>query len=240
MRVFYVIFIFSFLLAFSGVKASSGVDYRVSVQGGGITKPLIIYGHNPKTRRTARIKDCRLKCDFTLSEGETFHILLRPKSKRYKTYIRRNLEDSVLKDGVYRFNLVLKTPEEEERHYFAAQLADKVDKAKDRNCDTIKGLTSPDRVKSCYKVQPFLPPRMRRSGWCKVTLRVLTNGRTDDVKVETCSEDVFKISSEETVKLFRYFPKEKDGEIISSRLRTTVNFTLTDGKGNIIPPKVNK
>lgn len=61
-----------------------------------------------------------------------------------------------------------------------------------------------------------------------------------DMHAFILSEDLFGLSSEEAVKLFRYYPKLKDGQAVSSRLITTVNFSLSDGKGNIIPHKIEK
>lgn len=234
--------IFSVLLFMTPLAGADAASQNVSMIFGSKAskKPISVYRHNPDTGKNRLVKTCKKTCEIDLEAADRFFILFPAKNKKYKTYIRRNQEDAELKDGVYYFDLTYGAPEDEERNYFRAYAEDQTSEAQDELCDNFDVSKLSDRPKACFKVKPSLPPRTRRSGWCKVAMTILINGRNKDVSARSCSEDIFKISSEEAVKLYRYYPKLKDGQAVSSRLITTVNFTLSDEKGKIIPPKNEK
>jgi len=239
LRVF--IALFGTLLLVSSLSSAEEGGSRVKmVFTGKANKPVSVYSFNPDTGKNRLMNTCRKSCEMDVQAGEKVFILFPARHKKYKTYIRRDQKDANFRDGVYDFDLTYGTPEEEERNYFKSYSQDKLTAAQDKLCDDFEVSRLLDSPKACYKIKPSLPPRMRRSGWCKVAMTVLPNGRNQDVAARSCSEDLFKISSEEAVKLYRYYPKQKNGQAVSSRLITTVNFTLADEKGKIIPPKIKK
>lgn len=88
----------------------------------------------------------------------------------------------------------------------------------------------------CMRVPPIMPPNAKHSGHCKLKFDVTDRGRTENITAISCTEDLFKRASIQSVKLWVYTPKVERGQAVSRPgVETKVSFKLSDVEGNLIP-----
>ena len=182
------------------------------------------------------LKRCLTPCTEAISTAHPFYVTLSPPNRRYGA-IYRDMKDAVREENTYTFRINLASREDEERRYVRNQLSRYVDTEKQEACKKFTKQDLTEKIKVCYKATPTMPPRSVRSGWCKMTYIVMEDGSVSGVEARECSEEIFRINSVETAKLFRYFPRLKDNEITKIRVNTTIRYLLDRGNGKPISPK---
>ena len=87
-----------------------------------------------------------------------------------------------------------------------------------------------------FRQPPVMPARAERSGHCDVIFDVNADGATYNVQVLTCSQNLFARASVKAAHKWKYRPQIIDGQAQDRRgVRTTITFSLTDERGNLIP-----
>lgn len=88
----------------------------------------------------------------------------------------------------------------------------------------------------CMRVPPIMPPNAERSGHCTLKFDVTERGYTENIIAMSCTEDLFKRASIQSVKLWVYTPKVERGQAVSRPgVETKASFKLSDEQGNLIP-----
>ena len=211
-------------------------EKAIIVQGKHRGKLVSIHQRAPNGS-SGKVAVCKIPCKKTIELADPFFILFPPPRGDYGHYIRRNSEDAIQKDGTYRFDTTLKTQHEETTHYYRSYASDQNNKPKRQACLRFELKDLSERPKACFKNRPSIPPKSVRSGWCEVVFTVLPDGSTENVDVRECSEEMFRIGSLEAAKLFRYYPRIRNGQAVSTKLRTKVRYTLKNEKGKRVPAK---
>jgi len=217
-------------------------------ESSGITeKTLVIKGGKPGARisihqlnafgRSGTVAKCKSPCKETVKLADPFYITIPTRRNKFETYLRRNSSEAEVKGGVYHFDITPRGSEEEAAHYYRSFSSDVNNLPKRQKCFNFTKADLSERPKSCFKNTALLPARMERSGSCIVRFKVLPNGASEGVTVSDCTEDMFRLPSLEAAKLFRYYPRLLNEEIITSKIKTRVRFDLNDGRGKRIPAK---
>lgn len=228
-----------FTVALTGISASASSSENQSektIRVEGVKRGVFVTISEVLESGTRSIARCVTPCKQNVSTNENFFITLSSPKRKYGA-IRRSAQDAEIKGDTYTFDIKLDTPENEETRYVKSTIANRLETEKIKTCMSFGLEDLADRPKACYKMPPLLPPLTERSGWCKIAFAVLMDGSVSDVEARECSEDMFKIPSVETAKTFRYYPQLKDGKVVRSCLRSTIRYTLTNGKGKVIPAK---
>ena len=235
----------SFLLATSGIAGIAtasevGAEItKTTVHIKGVKRGLIATVHQKTNSYSPPLARCLTPCKETVETKNPIYIIVTPPKRKYGA-IRRDMKNAVVDGENLIFDIELDTPENEELIYVRGSIEKRLEQDKIKACEVFSKTDLTSKARKCYKLSPTLPPRMERSGWCKVLFTILPDGRVTDVVAQECSEDMFRITSQETVKTYRYYPKLKDEQVIKSRLRTTLRYELRDGKGKVIPAKGEK
>lgn len=91
-------------------------------------------------------------------------------------------------------------------------------------------------AKPCFRFAPLPPMQAERSGHCDVVMDIEPDGSTSNVRLETCSEEVFEIPVLATLAYWKYYPKMENGIAVKRiDVKPTVKFKITDKRGNEIP-----
>lgn len=83
---------------------------------------------------------------------------------------------------------------------------------------------------------PVVPRRAKKSGYCTVDFDINTLGETENIKIASCSDDVYKKASLRNVKKTKFYPKMENGVAVPRvNWRKRIRFSLTDEFGRYIP-----
>jgi len=233
---------FSFFMDSSTVvlaqDAVKPVKKSVTVTGVGSRVPVFISERTASG--TKRLGSCITPCREKIKSSGAFYVTLTPISDDYLTPIHRESEEAIIEEDNYKFDISLGTPDEEGRRYLKPYLDVFRNKPERLKCMEFTKADLSERPKTCFSFPPITPAKAKRSGRCKISVRILTDGSTEDIRVVSCSEKLFELPSVETAKLFRYYPHIVDGEIKTSRMTKKINYQLLDSRGKRIPGKGEK
>lgn len=88
----------------------------------------------------------------------------------------------------------------------------------------------------CVRQPPRIPMEAERSGHCYVNFDVDEQGYTENIRVDTCSEEMFRLYTEDAVSWWYYKPKVLAGTAVKQLgERSKVIFVLSDENGEVIP-----
>jgi len=86
-----------------------------------------------------------------------------------------------------------------------------------------------------FRAAPIMPMRADRSGFCKMIFDVNADGTTYNVRMLTCSQNLFARASTKSVGKWKYRPQTIGGKAVPrTGLRTTISFKLMDEHGRLI------
>ena len=91
--------------------------------------------------------------------------------------------------------------------------------------------------RSCHPIRlpPTFPPRFLQgdhSGYCRVSFRFMENGKTTDVKVGLCTDDLLKKTTEAAVRRWSIHPDCVQSHTEQS---TSIRYELMDESGTRLP-----
>jgi protein TonB len=86
------------------------------------------------------------------------------------------------------------------------------------------------------RVPPTMPPRASRSGHCRLSFDISSDGTPYNVRAPICSQSLFESAAIRSVQKWIYRPKIEDGlPVTRTGLNTIIRFNLTDERGALIP-----
>ncbi len=90
-------------------------------------------------------------------------------------------------------------------------------------------------AKPCLRTPPHLPPKIRKSGHCFVSLDVNARGKPQNVKIKSCTDKVLEANSLNAVKEWYYTPKVQNGvAVVQTGLEEKIRYRLDNGKGKVL------
>ena len=91
-------------------------------------------------------------------------------------------------------------------------------------------------AKPCVRVPPIMPWRAYLSGHCHVRFDIDDEGKSQNIRLEGCSEEIFAGPTKAAVRLWKFLPKTVDGKPVEFKdVENKLTFRLTDDKGALIP-----
>lgn len=88
----------------------------------------------------------------------------------------------------------------------------------------------------CHRVPGLMPHNANHSGHCHVVFDITEDGKTENIRIKGCSEDMFENPSYEAVAEWRYLPEVKGGvPVMRGNVTSRMVFRLLDADGNVIP-----
>lgn len=88
---------------------------------------------------------------------------------------------------------------------------------------------------ACMRFPPIMPPEATRSGHCKMMFDVSDTGWPQNIRTTSCSDDVFRLPSEQALRGWYYTPKTARGQAVTqTNVETTISFNLVDENGRRI------
>ena len=86
------------------------------------------------------------------------------------------------------------------------------------------------------RIPPMLPAGAETSGHCNVKFNISPDGIPYDVKIVSCSDDVFARNTVKSVEKWKYRVKIIDGQAAGRRnVEAKIRYELRDENGNVIP-----
>lgn len=82
-------------------------------------------------------------------------------------------------------------------------------------------------------INPVMPYGIENSGFCCVSFDISKSGKTKNVDVYVCTDDIMRDNIELAVKRWRYFPKLVNGKKVKqSNIIKKIKMLVTDQYGN--------
>ena len=92
-----------------------------------------------------------------------------------------------------------------------------------------------NRDSNLVRIPPIAPQDAEVSGFCCMKFDVSKKGKTKNVEANNCTHEVYRKSSEKSVKNWRYSPKYVDGKRVKRiGLNSKVVFHLEDFDGTLL------
>ncbi len=86
------------------------------------------------------------------------------------------------------------------------------------------------------RVRPNIPEEATKSGHCKVKLDVSEEGYTFNIRILSCSEELFSEESKRNAAKLRFRPQIIDGRPVAMQdVETSIRFRVLDKEGALIP-----
>ena len=86
------------------------------------------------------------------------------------------------------------------------------------------------------RIPPMFPLGADKSGHCNVKFNISPDGTPYDVKIVSCSDDVFSRNTVKVVEKWKYRVKIIDGQAVGRRnVETKIRYELRDENGDVIP-----
>lgn len=87
----------------------------------------------------------------------------------------------------------------------------------------------------CSRFPPKMPGKAMRSGHCKMMFDVSETGWLINIRVLSCTDDVFRTASERSLEGWYYTPKTQRGQAVKqTNIESRVSFRLRDENGVLI------
>lgn len=242
-------FFLLFLLTTLVISIASGTPVQAKDQIKSETKTVIVTGIGSRvpvfisersSSGSKSLGNCMTPCRTKFKNAGPFQITLTPISDDYLTPIRRGSDEAIIEGNKYKFDISLGTPNEEGLRYLKPYYEPFKNNPERLKCMEFTKSELSNRPETCFSFPPLTPAKAKRSGWCELSVRILTDGSTEDIKVKSCSEKVFELPSVEAAKLYWYYPHMVDGEIKTSRLTKKISYNLFNSRGNLMPAKDGK
>lgn len=88
----------------------------------------------------------------------------------------------------------------------------------------------------CYRMPAVMPWNATRSGHCHVVFDVDPQGIPRHIRLDGCTEDIFKSPTRAAVEAWRYLPAIQNGEpVLRENVRTRMSFKLKNARGDLLP-----
>ncbi|GHA93283.1 hypothetical protein GCM10009069_15410 [Algimonas arctica] len=86
------------------------------------------------------------------------------------------------------------------------------------------------------RVPPTMPPRASRSGHCRLSFDISSDGTPYNVRTTICSQSLFESAAIRSVQKWVYRPMIENGlPVTRTGLNTLIRFNLSDERGVLIP-----
>lgn len=101
--------------------------------------------------------------------------------------------------------------------------------------DAAKGAEDGEPV-LCYRAPPIMPRRARESGHCHAFFTISEIGHPQEIDIRGCTDDIFSMSSKNSVKHWRYYPARRGGvPAVYPNAEAVITYRLSTTAGTIIP-----